>query len=78
MNVKQLKKLIKGLPDDMDVLIPTSEIFDGYWYTPCAGESGINEMEFDEDSDERVPTFILVPHGFFDEEEEGGVIPELN
>jgi hypothetical protein len=76
MKVKDLKELLKGVDEEMDVLIPLSGEFDGFFKHPCKAESGVNELGIDEDSDETAPSFILVPCGFFDEHE--GVEPELN
>ncbi len=80
MNIKQLKQLLEGLDDDMVVLIPTSHEFDGIFYTPCSQDSGVSQMGTainleEEDIKEmellnkEIPsedTFLLIPCGFFD------------
>jgi len=85
MKVKDLKRLLNAVPptgmtyqewDDMDVLMPVSGEFDGFFHSPCIEESGLGEMGIDEDSDETAPSFMIVPCGFF--EELHGVPPELN
>lgn len=77
MKVKDLRQLLEGLDEDMDVLIPMTDTFDGYWKHPCLEESGPAELGMTEE--EYGPTetsFVLVPCGFFEEHE--GPEPELN
>ena len=77
MTVKELKELLKDAPDDMQVLIPfDSTQFDGRFLSPCVAETGIGELGIEEDSDKTESSFVIVPHGFF--EEKHGVPPELN
>lgn len=76
MTVKDLKEILKDAPDDLQVLIPMSGEFDGYFKSPCSEETGISELGIDENSNETEPAFIIVPCGFF--EEHKGVPPELN
>lgn len=87
MKVWELKELLEEADDQMEVLIPTSMVFDGVFISPCDGESGVADLGFYEDEDDEAeaallnkPTtrkdFVLVPHGFFDEND--GVDPELN
>lgn len=75
MTVKQLKKMLKGVPDNVQVLCPLNGEFDGQFFSPCTEESGHVEMglyESEEDEKEAKllnkpvtsPTFILVPCGF--------------
>ncbi len=81
MKVKELKQLLEGVDDNMDVLIPTSQEFDGVFAHPCLQESGVSKMgiaesieELNEPIDEVLmplvteerEEFILVPCGFFD------------
>jgi hypothetical protein len=40
MKVKDLKKLLENVPDEMKVLIPVTQEFDGAFYSPCIEESG--------------------------------------
>lgn len=86
MKVKDLRKLLEGVDDEMIVLIPTSMEFDGRFISPCEGESGEADLGMYDQEDEQEamllnkPTtrkdFILVPHNFF--EPSDGVDPELN
>lgn len=86
MTVQDLRKLVNEVPkhltrkqfDAMQVIIPTSEEFDGYFVSPCLGESGVTELGINENSDETEESFVLAPHGFFEEQVEDDVIPELN
>lgn len=41
MKVKELKALLEGVDDEMEVLIPVSQEFDGFFYSPCPGGSGV-------------------------------------
>lgn len=81
MTVAELKKKLEGLDDNMEVLIPVSQEFDGLFYSPCENESGVIWIPTDttitaEDAQEMellnkpVPekdVFVLMPCGFFDE-----------
>jgi hypothetical protein len=94
MTVKELKKLLRKMPDDMKVLIPldASEGFTGMFFTPCKRESGEIEVGFEDLSEEEIierellnnppeteKSFMLVPCGFFEEQEEEEWPPaELN
>lgn len=65
----------------MLVIIPMGEQFDGYFKSPCEGESGVTELGINEEGDKTEESFVLAPHGFFEEEvDENGneIIPELN
>lgn len=77
MTVKELKKLLKKAPDDMQVLIPINGEFDGMFFSPCMGESGVSELGIDDEGDETESTFLLVPHGFF-EIDHDAPDPQLN
>lgn len=87
MKVKDLKKLLDGVDEEMMVLIPTSMEFDGHFVTPCEGETGEADLGiFEDEEDEKEAEslnkpitrkdFVIVPHGFF--EEHKGINPELN
>jgi hypothetical protein len=77
MTVKELKELLKDAPDEMQVLIPVDAgLFDGRFLSPCVGETGVGSLGIDEESDETEDSFVIVPHGFF--EEKHGVPVELN
>jgi hypothetical protein len=82
MNVKQLRELLEGKPDDMPVLIPVSQEFDGAFYSPCHEDSGdaqlgdeplseedLKEMELLNKPIPEEPAFLLVPCGFFEEQD---------
>lgn len=66
MTVSELKELLIGVDDDMQVVIPTNSIFDGVFYTPDYTESGVNL--FGEDTDPNEELFLLAPTGFSDDE----------
>lgn len=80
--------MLKGLPGDMEVLIPVVSPFDGRLYSPCMGESGVGQIPYFEDEEDaldeenytedmpQTEIFLLVPHGFTEEPE--GVDPEMN
>lgn len=48
MKVKELKKMLEGVDDEMDVLIPMTPEFDGYFKQPCVAESGVSELGVNE------------------------------
>lgn len=76
MTVGELKEMLEDVPDELDVLIPMTDKFDGYWKPPCPEETGVSELGLTEDGSETQSAFVIVGHGFFDEEY--GVPPELN
>lgn len=87
MKIKDLKKLIEGCDEDMDVLISLTGEFDGCFVHPCLEESGeadlgIYQSEEDEKEAELLnkpitqKSFVIVRCGFFKTHE--GVEPELN
>ena len=85
MKVKELKQLLaegcEGMTDeefdDLDVLMPLTDTFDGYWKHPCPAETGVAQLGLDEDDEtKQEAAFCIVSHGFF--EEEHGVPVELN
>ena len=84
MKVKELKKLLEDKPDGMtleefdnlSVLVSLNGEFDGHFVDACSSESGVCQMGIEEDSEETVPNFLIVKHGFFDEKT--GVPCELN
>lgn len=87
MNVGDLKKLIKDLPDDIQVLAPlrAADGFTGEFFSPCIKESCAAELgteEDDETNDDIInppkteKSLVLVPCHFFDERT--GPPPELN
>lgn len=76
MTVKDLKKLLEDAEDDMLVLLPVDMgCFDGYFKCPCIEESGVAELEENENLGTTRKDFVLVPCGFFDEKH---TEPELN
>jgi len=81
MKVKDLRELLEGVDDEVDVLMPydMSE-FTGMFLHPCVEDSGISELGTEDLDDEdfaelellnkKPPSeksFILVPCGFFEE-----------
>ena len=77
MTVKQLREKLEGVPDEMLVLIPVSDHFDGFFYTPCTAESGVSEMEINENLGIADESFVLCRHGFIDDDPEE-IQKELN
>lgn len=91
MTVKELKAMLRKLPDEMQVICPlnAAEGFDGMFFSPCLKESGeadlgINEEDANKDEIEEIispseteKSFVLVPCGFFNTNHEREKI-ELN
>lgn len=83
MTVKQARELLSEKPDEltqeefdnMQLIIPFSEIFDGIFVSPCMCESGVTEIEVGETE---INSFVFAPHGFFEEKSEDDFVPELN
>jgi hypothetical protein len=83
MTVGELRKLIEGADDDMQVLIPLTQEFDGAFYSPCSHDSGVSQMGTDNDLTEEdikemellnkpipeVPALLLIPCGFGEEKD---------
>lgn len=83
MTVGELRKKLEGVDDNMKVLIPFSQEFDGAFYSPCSVDSGVSAMGTDPDLTEEdikemellnkpIPeedTFLLIPCGFGEEKE---------
>lgn len=82
MTVKDLRQLLEGVDDDMQVVIPLepTEGFTGAFFSPCLHESGEIEMGTEDLSEEDIaehellnkpvpaePSFALVPCGFYEE-----------
>lgn len=78
MTVKELRELLVGVPDDMEVLIPMDATgFDGMFLRPCTEESGVAELgdseeDLDKDEVEKLihpasteKSFVIAPCGFF-------------
>jgi len=83
MTVGELKELLEGLDDEMEVLIPLdSFVYDGKFMSPCIEESGVVQLDNpDNILSPSETTFLLVPCGFFDDiddEFDNEIIPELN
>lgn len=66
MTVKDLKLLLADADDDLQILIPASGEFDGMFKSPCMEETGVAELGIEEDSDETMKSFCIVPCGFFE------------
>jgi hypothetical protein len=83
MTVKQLRKKLEGIDDNMKVLIPLTQEFDGAFYSPCSVDSGVSAMGTGEYLSEEeakemellnkpIPeedSFLLIPCGFFEEKD---------
>jgi hypothetical protein len=79
----ELMRMLKDMPDDMEILIPLELKFTGDFYTPSKKSSGfmkLFESEINEDEDEElsaildphrphINAFLLCPEGFFEEED---------
>ena len=78
MTVKELKNLLEDAPDEMMVIIPAGEDFDGFFYSPCLEESGIAEMGVNENLKTTENAFALVRCGFLEGDHEGSRQKELN
>lgn len=76
MTVKDLKQLLSKAPDEMQVLMPMTDIFDGYFKSPCVKESGVATLGVNENLKTEEDSFVIVPCGFFEEHE--GPSTELN
>jgi len=90
MTVKDLKELLNGVDENMDVIVPLNagDGFDGVFFSPCTEESGEGEMGLEDLDEEEIAerkllnrppetakSFILVPCGFFEHKD---VSHELN
>lgn len=77
MTVGELKELLEGIDDNVEVLIPLDkEVADGFFYSPCFETSGEIEVNVDglEDLDFITEkSFVLVPCGFF-----GGLVDDFD
>jgi hypothetical protein len=81
MKVIELRKMLEGVDDNIEVLIPVNtDCFDGMFYRPCSCESGVIKMAANELTEEEmekhenlglpVPekeAFLLAPHGYTEE-----------
>lgn len=90
MTVKELKKLLKNLPNDMDVFIelPEAVVITACFlksgaeeiHVPVEGAEDIDPEELEDEDLETMTVFILRPCGCEDEIEEGEINsqPQLN
>jgi hypothetical protein len=83
MTVKRLRELLEGVNDNVQVLIPMTQEFDGAFYSPCSEDSGltqvgtatdlteedIKEMELLNKPIPEEDAFLLIPCGFDEEKE---------
>lgn len=84
MTIGELQELIdysresSGLSDEdfdkMLVMIPIVDADEGEFITPSAIESGIDELEMEDNILQSEPAFLLIPNGFYSNE----VDPQLN
>ena len=72
MKVKNLKMLMDGVDDEMEVLIPSSTTFNGLLLSPCENESGVSQVPTTDDelNPQERDVFILAPHGYTNVEQE--------
>lgn len=77
MNIRELKELIKDLPDDLEVMIPVCGVMGELdeFISPCPQASFPVPLHNDDDLED---TLILAPCGFYDEPEYPEVPPTLN
>ena len=77
MTVRDLKELLRGVPNHTKVLIPASTFFDGLFLSPCLEETGMAEIELEGEED---PTqcFLIAPHNYFSLEDDEEMNPSLN
>jgi hypothetical protein len=78
MTVGRLKELLKDVKDDVQVLIPMTQEFDGAFYSPCSQDSGVSQictaMDLTQEDIEEMEllnkpipeedAFLLIPCGF--------------
>lgn len=83
MTVGDLKEMLEGVDNEMEVIIPMNAEFDGIFRSPCAGETGVIEITAEDIEDDDIDeftqmkeVFAILPHGFGEPHE--GVDPELN
>lgn len=83
MKVKDLRKLLEGVDDEMKVLIPLDmKEFTGEFVHPCIAESGVAGLGTEDLNEEDIAeykllnkeipseeSFVLVPCGFFEEKD---------
>lgn len=77
MKVRDLKQLLAKADDDMDVLIPLTNEFDGFFRHPCMEESGVTTLGVNENLGTEADSFLIVPCGFFNDHTDA-VNPDLN
>lgn len=80
MTVKELRILIKRLPDDMEVFMPMD---DDSLVTVCKEKSEVIDIDISDEFDENhdtIPVLLLLPCGCHEELEQGEINsqPELN
>lgn len=79
MTKKDLERLLEDVEDDMELFIPISSEFDGFFTPVCADVCGVIELCVDADLGIGInkDVFILAPCGYFDVNE-NIIDPTLN
>lgn len=67
MTVGELKFLLRGIADDVEVMIPVSFEDEGLFISPDADETGLADMEAEDGGINPEPAFLIVPYGFYEE-----------
>jgi hypothetical protein len=84
MNVKQLKELLKDVPDHIPVMVMVQNLLrpDMMAFAPaCTCETGLAELGTDENGDgEGNLAFLVLQHGatMAEDDPQAEVVPELN
>lgn len=58
--------MLIGVDDEMEVLIPMSAEFDGYFKHPCTSDSGVAELGVNENLGTTKDAFVLAPCAYYD------------
>ena len=67
MTVGELKFLLRGIADDVEVMIPVSFEDEGMFISPDSDETGLADMESEDGGISSEPAFLIVPYGFYEE-----------
>lgn len=63
----ELKFLLRGIADDVEVMIPVTIDEESLFISPDADETGLADMEDIDGKFESEPAFLIVPMGFYQE-----------
>lgn len=67
MTVGELKFLLRGIADDVEVMIPVTIDEESLFISPDADETGLADMEDVDGTFNTEPAFLIVPMGFYQE-----------